>query len=447
MTTKTELIRLAESKNIRFKKSWSKAKIQEAIDSGVTNDDPLWVTCSRSGLVFDAKDNSRLTVHPTISWWLSRKDYEVRSEAQFAISQGHLKGFTTIKQFEELIEEMLRQKKEEEEASYSKPHLCLTDTGNPYNKKCWVAQITGLSEKYGYEREFVEESRIGPASRERQFVLEKEGYYQSKSYSRGGNSSVYYYHFKDGVLEKIDEDRVKEVFGDPEEFKQAKRKEHDKLNKQVTKVFYDPRWSACTGTVLEVENHFYTVLKITESYEDEDGGCHSYYSHSYDGASLAFIIKSYHCREATEQEIEALQKEQQQRKAFENLRKEFKEIVKDIENSSNKNSPQIDTYPSGKKFCLKQGYYQCNEELVIAPDKIWILTYNWRDGDDWSYNNISGTHFGFWISSAEVNCERLLELAEIISSENRQQSQSHEQVFQQDQPEEYFYGAADEESF
>ena len=120
MATKKEVIEQAEELNIRFKLSWNKQKIIDAIASGVKKDDPIWVTCSRSGLVFNSLDfnSERLSVHPTIRRWFDIKDYAVVARI---VEKGKEAGWTTLEQFEESLEKAFK------EPEYTHPTLTLSE--------------------------------------------------------------------------------------------------------------------------------------------------------------------------------------------------------------------------------------------------------------------------------------------------------------------------------
>lgn len=103
--SRSELIKLAIKDDIRFKKSGNKAQIIAAIESGIKNSDPYWITCTISGITFDAvKTNTHFTsqTHPTIKYWQEKFNQENRYEdfkeaVSYARYQNYnIKGFDLV---------------------------------------------------------------------------------------------------------------------------------------------------------------------------------------------------------------------------------------------------------------------------------------------------------------------------------------------------------------
>lgn len=413
--TKQELINLATSQDIRFKKSWNKQQIQEAIESGIKNSDPLWIECSRSGLKFDAAD-SRMTVHPEISKWTTAKDLEIRYCAIEAIAEGKKRGFKTLVEFESLIQEYLNpQELKDDEVVESCHQITITDTGKAALRfrKAWIAKIVKLSAKYDFERVFLKEHSL--EGRDRSFQIKEEGFYQCKSYSGKGNESISWWKLQDNKLSEISYDEIIEVFGNPEELKFQIQQEKEAKKALIEKSFVT---NAAENTVTKINGEYWYVLESCEIHEDEDGITHDYYSHSYDGAihiSSRFVAG---CRAATEDEIKAFNQEQAQKNSEENskvtLIAEFNKLVSAIK-STQSISPESCPFPGGQKITLKKGYGRDKEFLVIDDDKIWNLLYNGADGDDWSYNNIPGGYIGCYFVKSDRVIKRLIEIAKLLN--------------------------------
>lgn len=280
MPTKKELIAIAEDRDIRFKKSWSKAQIQAAIEEGVKNSDPIWIECKFSKIKFDAVSlgvSERTEVHPEIADWkqsANRNDWYSGFFA--AIDYGISQGFTTIKEFELILERAQADKPlDGSEPEEIKSNLQLSGTGYKFNKNCggsrkpWIAKIVGLSEKYDYQREFQDPVEIDDSSSRAgyKFLITEEGYYQRKEYSGSGNAYVAWYKFENDKFIEIEEKDIIAIFGNPADIKAEK----EKINSQITKKFLNPNWSKAVGETVKTSEGQFTVLKIESEDVDIDG--------------------------------------------------------------------------------------------------------------------------------------------------------------------------------
>lgn len=413
MATKKEVIEQAEELNIRFKQSWNKQKIIDAIASGVKKDDPIWVTCSRSGLVFNSLDfnSERLSVHPTIRRWFDIKDYAVVARI---VEKGKEAGWTTLEQFEESLEKAFK------EPEYTHPTLTLTDGGG---RKCWVAKINGLHETYDFERSFLKEEEID--GRERTFELVEDGIYQSKEYSRKGNEAIRWWLKTSNDLTEIDYHAVCDsIGGDPLKIKQAKAEQKRKEEALIVgsqKGHGEAPYSEGQVFYLKQEDDYFVCVNsktewLDREYADDIGlMC---------DPDPAFYEITY--RKATKEETDKFlveQAEQERRKQERaNLRQRYTDLLKAcFPEDSEKVEPENADFPEGTKVILRETFYH-KDYLVITNDKIWKIIYNGRDGDMWCWNNVGNMYIGSWIERTNQPVEELISVSQqwwnLIEQEN-----------------------------
>lgn len=395
--TKKELIALAESQNIRFKKSWKKEQILEAIELGITNDDPIWLECKFTKLKFDAIAfgvTERTEVHPEVAnWKQAAHKHNWYSEFFEAIDYGVEQGFETLDQFEEVFERAQADKpldgSEPEQIPYN---LELAGTGYKYfqytgkSRKPWIAKITGLSSKYGFEREFQEPVEKLEDSRGRlRFNITENGYYQRKEYSGSGSEYVAWYHFKDNKLTEIEEKDIKQVFGDPQELL-AKAKSDNLAQRLNATRFFNPNWSGGIGKTIKVDEKFYKIVDFEEERVDIDGiPC----SHP-DNSGYFATDTTYYCVLATEEEIESYNLKISSEKEL----KEAVELIRKIEQTFDWTEPKK-VYPKGIRVSYRfarLSYDSPSLYFDFENNKIWRSIYNGRDGDLWSLNNYQGCY-------------------------------------------------------
>jgi hypothetical protein len=55
------------------------------------------------------------------------------------------------------------------------------------------------------------------------------------------------------------------------------------------------------------------------------------------------------------------------------------------------------------KIPLREGHFQTNQFLIWNAEEraLWNLSYNGRDGDDWSANNVAGAFIGHRLDASE----------------------------------------------
>ena len=396
---KSELIKIAIKENIFFCSSWNKAKIQENIDKDIKKDSKLTVVCSRSGLEFEVligKVREGL-VHPEIAKWLNCKDLSVRYPAITAIEEGKDKGLKTYQQFEEIIEATI----EEENKPESIPDHDFVGS--------WLAKIEGAHEKYRFKRSFSNPVYIEGRYKYFKIKNQSDGIYETGYKSNAGNNTKNYYQIVKGEVVKIELEQVEQEF--PEVSKPEVSKEDYKDCLVVKENL------GITGNVVSYKDNYYKIVKleVEHFYEDDDGATHTSYPSD---ANYVFQISYYKTflESATELDIaEYNQSVKEKQKAVE-TKKQLRQINEDLLNNPNRISPINCGYPKGIELVLRQGYYQPNEILIITQDSIWSLVYNGRDGDDWSYNNVSGMWVGCYLPINSGFREKVISLIEDVKN-------------------------------
>ena len=153
------------------------------------------ITCKRSGLKFEA-ENRRKSVHPDISRYTTHKDVEVRYSAIAIIDRGKAEGWRTIEEFIAAIEKV-KEKEPEIECDWD---------------GAWLARITGSSEHYRFDREFVEAVRVEERGKSSSKFYRKfyrlpglpDGIYEGCCKSAKGNENRFYWQIKDGAVMAIE---------------------------------------------------------------------------------------------------------------------------------------------------------------------------------------------------------------------------------------------------
>lgn len=349
------------------------------------------VICSRSGLRFPKE--GRKTVHPRISYYTSHKNPKTRHVATSVVERGKQEGWDTIERFEQEIEAALNPP--------PPPPVEYDFCG------AWVAKIVGSDPKYRFKREFL--AAVETDGRRKRFLFPKEGshFIETCYQSAKGNETRHYYYVVDGIAEEIPLSRLEKEF-------------------PVSSQPQGPSIENCTlfegrigaeGEIVKLDNHYWVVVRVDaiHHWEDEDGICGT---GTYRGS--ATVVHSYttqtsYARPATTEEIKTFQSCQQRQQAIAEAKARLQEIYKSITTANGAAiRPETASYPKGVSVCLEKGYYQCNRILVVDDgNRVWSLTYNGRDGDNWQINNVAGSYVGWYLESAELANE-VRQLATIV---------------------------------
>ena len=102
---KQELIEYCQENNIFYRSNWPKSRIQDSIDSQMTNDTKITKTCEISGLKYqiEIKKASRTHVHPELNWYITHREPKYKQAAKYLIAEGASLGWSNIKQFSDRI--------------------------------------------------------------------------------------------------------------------------------------------------------------------------------------------------------------------------------------------------------------------------------------------------------------------------------------------------------
>lgn len=79
--------------------------------------------------------------------------------------------------------------------------------------------------------------------------------------------------------------------------------------------------------------------------------------------------------------------------------------------------------PAGELLMLGKGYDE--DEMVLAADGIWLITYNGRDGDCWSWNNLGGHSIAARAWPFPELADELRELHRTIVAQRARRDQAH----------------------
>lgn len=332
------------------------------------------IICSRSGLKFEA-ENRRKKVHPRINFYTSHKDWDLRYKAVAVIERGKAEGWDSFEKFEAEIQKALHPDPP------PRPHYDF--------EGAWVARIVGSDRKYRFERDF-----LTPVDKEGRFkrynlVAQGDGIYETCYESAKGNKTRRYWRVENGELVQISLEDVETLFPEIPEIVPASVEGCLKVNKHFPE-----------GTTIEHDGSIYFVvcLDSVDHWEDEDGigGTGKYYGDSY----IVWEKTEYtaYLRPATESEIAEYQARKQAELSKKSAIARLHQIAEMI--GTGAEQPPRSNYPKGQQFVLRQGHFQANEVLLLESDsdRLWHLTYNGRDGDDWRPNNVAGTHIGRYLT-------------------------------------------------
>lgn len=168
------------------------------------------VTCSRSGLNFEAP-NRRRKVHPEISKWTSHKNWEIRQIAVGAIAQGKSEGWDSLEKFEEEIDKALTPEEPEGAAVVVELRQASRKFGGA---KPWLAKITGQCPTYGYSRKF-----LNPYHQEDfgcwKFAPTENGVYQGCNRNSKGDERRFWLQVLDGKRLDLTEEEAIAIVGEP----------------------------------------------------------------------------------------------------------------------------------------------------------------------------------------------------------------------------------------
>lgn len=396
MVTKKELVAQAESQNVYFRPSWSKQKIEEAIASGVKFGDLVKHTCPRSGIEFEVaiEDHRDDLVFPKCRYYLSHNNWEVRGPAVRVIES---RKWDSWEELEAAIELELNPPPEPE------PECAFKFEGD------WVARITGASAKYRFSRDFVNRTDWADGKSGRSvYHIKQDGVYETCYKSRKGNESRCYYSVENGVATEISLTDVEALFPVIEEQKPSQ-----------------PSLEGCSvveaqlgaeGDTVEYDGQIVVIVKVDRVYnwEDEDGISGT--GHQWTDCDILFEWYEFttYYRPATEEEAVTYQEAKAQKLQKAKAEDQLKELARDILDRTDSQSPSIKYIPQGPKFTITPGYATDFQKLVLDGNKLWNLQYNGADGDDWSHNNVGGSHIGCYIEvddSLKAKIEELMDIA------------------------------------
>lgn len=283
--TKQQLIELAEAQNIKFKKSWTKAKIQEAIELGITNDTPTIKTCKLSGLKFNPAEfgkSDRTEVHPEIAAIkMGALKHNWYGGCMAALEYGKQNNLQSLEDFDVLFERAKKDKAldgSEDNLAYN-VEIFSTGKAARFPMTAWAALVTGTNTQYTWERTFLKP--VETDYRTCRFNLTEPGLYQCRSLNyKGTNSTDFWYEIKEpsGELVEVTKNRAFELFGKPEIF-----------------TFLNPQIHFVKNGLIRLVNDpkCWQVLECKEEYFDEE---------------LTGNV-TYYCKLATQKQTETFDRE------------------------------------------------------------------------------------------------------------------------------------------
>ena len=368
MASKKELIEQAEAQNIFFRASWRKEEIEAAIASGVKFGDLVEQVCPRSGLVFQvAIEDQRVgAIHPEISWYTQHSNTEVRYPAVMAIEQGKSEGLKTWAEFKARIKQALNPEPEVE------PDYDF--------EGAWAAKIDGADAQYRFKRDWLDAVEKGERRKKFNLAAEGDGYFEVCYKSRKGNESRYYYRQVDGKREEITLQDLEAAFPAetaPEDCKEIK----EFINKEGSTVIYQGE----LVTIVKVTS-FDKKRQVWDDFEDD-----------WEWEHYSDYVTWY--RLATQEESEIFNRKADLKAGVKSAQSEIHQIYSEV--SKQKGESPRSEYPSGKRFYLSAGVWNPGHAFVQeeGTNYLWSLKHNFKDGDDWSYNNVGGAYIGLrWIS-------------------------------------------------
>ena len=275
----------------------------------------------------------------------------------------------------------------------------LTDGGG---KKAYIAKIIGLDSKWGFAREFCfgrgEQER---GNRHRIFELDRntQGVCEYRTYTAGGNKYGDFFRFVEGRFTILTEVQVKELFGfEPRAESVRKEGFHYKGE------FYqesDGGWWFVT-----YQDGFYTEDGLSFGLAQDNGYVEGDY-HKARPATKSEAAEQDRLkaeREAAEQA--ETERKTQRRKAWSGLRA----AVEEIKQGDSERPPAVEQINGEQIEYTASFMNSLGHRLVIQDGQaIWLLRYNGRSGDDWSYNN-----YGNWIANRYAWQPEFAEIAERV---------------------------------
>lgn len=406
MATKADLVASCEAQNIFHRKGWSKKQLEEALEGGLKFGTLVEVKCARSGIGFSLpiEDVRPGLTHPGIRKYTQSNDPDLRGPATSVIDRQE---WGSLEELEAAIELAL-----EPEPPYE--YTCKFEGA-------WVARITGAHPTYRFQRKFLDPvDWVDNASGRKFFDLQEDGIYECCYKSRKGNESRYHYRMTGGERQEITLEDIEALF--PLTSKEAQP--------EVAGCQVAEKWLGEVGETVEHQGEdgpeVIVIVKVDSTYhwQDEDGISGTGAHNTDTDIMYDWYEHTTQYRPATPDEVaehQARKNQHQERAAAVARLKEIAATIIDANNIESVSPDKADNqpFPLGPEFILRQGYYQANEMLVLeTPEgesaRLWHLTYNWRDGDCWDWNNVAGTHIGRYIeisAEAQAEIEGLLEVA------------------------------------
>ena len=352
------------------------------------------VICSRSGLKFEA-DSRRQSVHPGIRYYTSHKDYNrVRYPAVEVIERGKKEGWTTIEKFEEEIQKALNPEPP------VRPEYDF--------EGAWAAKIVGSDEKYRFNRLFLQE--VDTEGRFKRYRFNYgDGIYECNYKSGKGNVTGYYYRVEGTQKVQIDFSEIEKLFPSVETIE-------DELQIEGAIKVKPKHRLGNPGEVVTHDEQLHTIvhIEINQYWEDDDGIIHK--GEAIGDCVYAWRQWIYYLKPATEEEIARHNQQVEADRVRKEAQKAIAQIYNNISVENGAIAPKNSSYPSGKELVVRMGHHQPNDLLIITQDKVWGVTYNGRDGDDWRGNNIAGGWVGCWVPLTPELETQLNQIYEALSS-------------------------------
>lgn len=364
------------------------------------------IICSRSGLTFEAP-NRRRKVHPGISVYTSHKDMDYRYAAIAVIERGKAEGWDSLEKFEKEIaiatdpEAATKAVQEISDVGLCKVEL---KRAKRYPERSpWVARITGTSTKFGFERKFItpvlEQKHLST------FLLE-DGFYEECEFNSKGEKQRRFLCVQNGEKEYLSKQELTERTGwadgliekraqQAREKAEAEAKEAEAKQGAIVVKNGEIPVTSVNGVVdYNGVPHFVAWRDEKCQWLDEDGITWDQYPSSV-RVEDEWSIYTYWLKPATAEQIEAhYQKQQAEERKQEEIKAAAQTMrtIKSLAYPDHREKPE-EAHPSGTKIGYKfkrlrydSPYVQIDEAVGV----LWSIKYNFRDGDDWRYNNFGG---------------------------------------------------------
>ena len=244
-------------------------------------------------------------------------------------------------------------------------------------KKAYLAVITGTHPKFKFSRDFINPDRREGRHKYYEISRTSNHVYEKREYSAKDNVHGGFYTFVDGKLSELTETQVAERFG-----LEAKEASIRKEGYQSEGFYKDETgiWWFCTKS-----SGFYTEDGLSFGLSQDEG----------------WVEGDHHwARKATAKEVEEQEAlrgkftaESEAKKQTATAFKQLKEIARTVREQAVLPEGQVN--PQGERIEFTSSFMNSlgDQFLLEEGQAIWILYYNGRSGDDWSYSN-----FGNWIA-------------------------------------------------